>query len=105
MIGIIGGSGLEDPKLLLKAEEKTIETPYGKHSPLTSGEIDGVKVALLSRHGRKHELSPSSVNYRANIWALKESGCGKIIASTACGSLREEIKPGDFILPSQFIDR
>lgn len=105
MIGIIGGSGLEDPKILKNAKEVKLETPFGKHSPITVGEISGRKVALLSRHGRKHELSPSKVNYRANIWALKELGCKYALASSACGSLREEIKPGDFVLPNQFIDR
>jgi len=105
MIGIIGGSGLENPEILKNAREIKLKTPFGKHSPITVGEISGKKIALLSRHGKKHELSPSNVNYRANIWALRKLGCKHVLASSACGSLREEIKPGDFVLPNQFIDR
>ena len=105
-IGIIGGSGLNDPKLLTLASEKLVATPFGKpSSPLTLGKIHGVDVVLLARHGKKHTIMPSNVNYRANIWALKEEGCTHLIVSTACGSLREEIKPGDFVFIDQFIDR
>lgn len=104
-IGIIGGSGLDDPDLLKEAEEISVETPYGSpSSTLTSGRIEGVDVILLARHGRNHTISPSRVNFRANIWALKEKGCTHILASTAVGSLREEIAPGHLVFPSQFID-
>lgn len=105
-IGIIGGSGLEDPKILKDAKEIKVSTPYGKpSSPLTSGKINGIEVVILSRHGRKHGIMPTNVPNRANIHALKEQGCTHILVSSAAGSLREEIKPGDFIFVDQFIDR
>lgn len=104
-IGIIGGSGLDDPKLLSEQEEKDIETPYGKpSSKITCGKISGVDVCIIARHGKKHEIPPSLVNYRANIWALKHLGCTHILATSAVGSLREEIKPGNLVFPNQFID-
>ncbi len=104
-IGIIGGSGLDDPGLLKDTEEISIDTPYGKpSSQISTGKIDGTDVAILARHGRKHQLSPTQVNYRANIHALKEIGCTHILATTACGSLKEEIGRGDFVLLDQFID-
>jgi len=105
-IGIIGGSGLEDPKILKDAKEIKVDTPYGKpSSALTIGKISGVEVVLLSRHGRKHQIMPTNVPNQANIHALKEQGCTHILASSASGSLKEEIKPGDFIIVDQFIDR
>lgn len=105
MIGIIGGSGLDDSKLLKEAIEKKIETPYGKpSSAITIGKIDNIDVAILSRHGKDHKIMPSNVNFRANIWALKKLGVKHLIATTACGSLREEIMPGQLIFPTQFID-
>jgi 5'-methylthioadenosine phosphorylase len=105
-IGMIGGSGLEDPAILKQAEEKVLNTPYGDpSSPITWGKIEGVRVALLARHGRGHKIYPSAVNFRANIWALKALGCTHILASTACGSLREQIKPCHLVFPDQFIDR
>ncbi len=104
-IGIIGGSGLDDPDILGKTQEVTVITPYGEPSaPLTCATIDGVEVLLLGRHGRNHQFSPSEVNYRANIAALKEQGATHILATTACGSLREEIRRGDFVILDQFID-
>jgi 5'-methylthioadenosine phosphorylase len=104
-IGIIGGSGLENPDILKSPEEKTIETPYGSpSSSLLSGKIHGNDIIILSRHGRHHTIPPTEVNNRANIYALKESGCTHIIATTACGSLREEIGRGDLVVPDQFID-
>ena len=104
-IGIIGGSGLDDPDILERSAEVSIETPYGDPSSnIKEGEIEGQKVAILSRHGVDHSLSPSNVNFRANIWALKEIGCTHILASTAVGSLRKTIKPGHIIFPDQFID-
>jgi len=105
-IGIIGGSGMEDPDLLSNSSSTSIKTPYGTpSSDLISGNIDGIEVSLLSRHGKNHSINPSNVNYRANIWSLKESGCTHILAITACGSLREKIAPGHFVFPDQFIDR
>ncbi len=104
-IGIIGGSGLDDPKILKDTKEKEVDTPYGKPSSvLTTGKIDGVEVVILARHGKGHTITPTQVNYRANIWSLKQEGCTHIIATTACGSLREEIGRGDLVVLDQFID-
>jgi 5'-methylthioadenosine phosphorylase len=104
-IGIIGGSGLDDPDLLQEAHEIEVITPYGEPSaPLMCGKVEGVDVVLLSRHGKKHQYSPSGVNYRANIQAFKDNGVTHILATTACGSLRQEIGRGHFVVPDQFID-
>jgi 5'-methylthioadenosine phosphorylase len=104
-IGVIGGSGLDDPKILKDAKELDVKTPYGEpSSPLTIGKIEGVEVVLLSRHGRKHQFSPTIVPNKANIAALKAQGCTHIIATTAVGSLRAEIGRGHFVVPDQFID-
>ncbi len=104
-IGIIGGSGLDNPELLKEYKELEVETPYGKPSSLIScGKLDGIEVCILSRHGKKHEIPPTQINYRANIYALRKLGCSHVIATTACGSLREEIKRGDFVVLDQFID-
>lgn len=104
-IGIIGGSGLENPEILKSPQEKRLETPYGDpSSPLLCGSANGNEVVILSRHGWLHTIPPTEVNYRANIYALKQIGCTHIIATTACGSLREEIKRGDLVVPDQFID-
>ncbi|KFM60537.1 S-methyl-5'-thioadenosine phosphorylase, partial [Stegodyphus mimosarum] len=105
-IGIIGGSGLDDPDVLSDRKEKTFVTPFGSPSDsLIEGKIKNVDCVLLARHGRKHTIMPSNVNYRANIFALKELGCTHILVTNACGSLREDIKPGHIIFPDQFIDR
>jgi 5'-methylthioadenosine phosphorylase len=104
-IGIIGGSGLDDPKILKGPKEVEMETPYGKPSSLIKeGKVDGVDIVLVARHGRKHTIPPTQVNFRANIYAIKEIGCTHILATTACGSLREEIKRGDLVILDQFID-
>ncbi len=104
-IGIIGGSGLDDPKLLKDAKEFHVTTPYGEpSSPLTVGSIEGREVVILARHERQHTIPPTQVNYRANIHALKSQNCTHILATTACGSLREEIKRGDLVILDQFID-
>ena len=104
-IGIIGGSGLDDPDILEGSSETSIETPYGEPSSnIKEGKIEGKHVAILSRHGIGHSVSPSKVNFRANIWALKKIGCTHILASTAVGSLRKAIKPGHIVFPNQFID-
>jgi len=104
-IGIIGGSGLDDPKILKNAKEISVETAYGSpSSSLSAGKIEGVGIVIIARHGRGHTIPPTQVNYRANIQALKEQGCTHILATTACGSLRDEIKRGDFIIVDQFID-
>jgi len=104
-IGIIGGSGLEDPDILTNPEEYTSENQYGlPSSTILSGTIRGVDVLIISRHGRKHTIPPSQVNNRANIFAFKQAGCTHILSTTACGSLREDISRGDIIIPDQFID-
>lgn len=105
-VGIIGGSGLDDPRLLENYEIVDIVTPYGQpSSSLTKGRLNGIDVVILARHGKKHQIMPSNVNYRANIWALKELGCTHILATTAVGSLKEDIAPGHLVFPDQFIDR
>ena len=105
-IGIIGGSGLYQIEGIKVIEEITVRTPWGYPSDsLVIAEIGGVRTAFLPRHGRGHVLLPHEINYRANIAALKMIGVEKIIAFSAVGSLREEIRPLDFVLPSQVIDR
>jgi len=105
MIGIIGGTGLEKSNLLKNPEKIVLSTEYGDtSSKVLVGQIEGKDVAIISRHGEDHTITPSHVNNRANIAALKKLGCTCIIATTACGSLRENIKPGDFVLVDQFID-
>ncbi|MDR2011188.1 MAG: S-methyl-5'-thioadenosine phosphorylase [Bacteroidales bacterium] len=105
MIGIIGGTGLEKNNIIKDPEKVKITTKYGEpSSEILMGKIMSKDVALISRHGVSHSITPTNVNNRANIWALKELGCEKIIATTACGSLREQIKPGDFVIADQFID-
>lgn len=104
-IGIIGGSGMDDPRIMKNSKEKRVATPYGSpSSPLTIGTINGVDIVVLARHGRDHSIYPSGINYRANIHALKKEGCTHILATTAVGSLRERIRPGDFVFVDQFID-
>jgi len=104
-IGIIGGSGLENPEILQSPELKESENRFGKpSSPLVCGLLGGVEIVMLSRHGKDHAISPSGVNNRANLLAIKEEGCTHILTTTACGSLREEIGRGDIVIPDQFID-
>jgi len=104
-VGIIGGSGLEDPSILKESETVELETPYGEpSSALTTGIIDGTEVVILSRHGKKHTIPPTQVNNCANIHALQQMKCDYIITTTACGSLREDIERGDLVLLDQFID-
>ena len=104
-IGIFGGTGIYDSGLLSEAKEITVDTPFGKTSDsITVGIFKGRKVAFMPRHGRKHTIPPHLINFRANIWAFKEMGIKRIIAPSAVGSLQERLKPGDLVLPSQFID-
>lgn len=104
-IGIIGGSGLYEMEGLDRVKEVRPTTPFGRPSDaLVLGMIDGVKVAFLSRHGRGHRISPSEINYRANIYALKSVGVTRIISVSAVGSMKEAVRPGDVLLPDQFID-
>ena len=105
-IGIIGGSGLDNPNILKQQEEIQLDTPYGKpSSDLLTGKINNTEVVILSRHGKNHSITPTNVLFRANIYSLKKLNCSHIIATTAVGSLKEEIKPGDFVFIDQFIDR
>ncbi|MDP7141636.1 MAG: S-methyl-5'-thioadenosine phosphorylase [Candidatus Woesearchaeota archaeon] len=104
-IGIIGGSGLDNPDILEDAKDVEVDTPYGKpSSSLKVGKIKDIDVVLIARHGRGHTIPPTQVNFRANIQALKDAGCTHILATTACGSLREEIDRGHLVILDQFID-
>ena len=105
-IGIIGGSGLYAMPGLSDIREHAVSTPWGEPSdPLVLGTLDGRRVAFLARHGRGHRLLPSELPFRANIYALKSVGVEQILSVSAVGSLKEEHKPTDFIIPDQFIDR
>jgi 5'-methylthioadenosine phosphorylase len=105
-IGIIGGTGVYDQKNFEDVKEIKVFTPFGKTSDLISlGTFGNVKVAFIPRHGKNHTVPPHRVNYRANVWALKQLGVNRIIASAAVGSLREDYGPGIFVIPDQFIDR
>jgi len=104
-IAIIGGSGLENPEILKNPESISVKTPYGDpSSDFICGTIGQVEVVLLSRHGRDHTIPPSQVNNRANLFAIQQLKCSHILATTACGSLRENIGRGDLVIPDQFID-
>ena len=104
-IGIIGGSGLDNPDFLEDAHDLEVSTAWGQPSAaLRVGKLNGVEVVLLGRHGREHTIAPSGVNFRANIQALKDIGCTHILATTAVGSLREDIGRGDLVIVDQFID-
>jgi 5'-methylthioadenosine phosphorylase len=105
-IGIIGGTGLYDFSMLKEEKRVKVYTPFGEPSDLISiFHYDQRKVAFLPRHGKNHTIPPHNVDYRANIWALKEIGVKRIIAASVVGSLREDYKPGEFVIPHQFIDR
>lgn len=105
-IGVIGGTGVYDPEMLEDRRDVKVHTPYGAPSDLiTLGSIKGRSVAFLPRHGHGHVIPPHAINARANIWALKSLGVEQIVASSAVGSLREDYKPGEFVLTDQFIDR
>lgn len=104
MIGIIGGSGFYT--FLENFDEIEIETPYGKPSDkIAITKVEGKEVAFIPRHGKKHIYPPHKVPYKANVYALKQLGVDRIISTTACGSLKKEIAPGDFVIVDQFIDR
>lgn len=104
-IGIIGGSGLYGMEGLTGVEERAISTPFGDPSDsFIIGRLNGRRVAFLARHGRGHRLSPSEINFRANIYAMKELGIKRIISVSAVGSMREGIRPGDIVVPDQFYD-
>jgi 5'-methylthioadenosine phosphorylase len=105
-IGIIGGSGLYAMPGLTNVHEERVSTPFGDPSDaFILGDLEGRKVAFLARHGRGHRILPSELNFRANIYAMKKLGVERILSVSAVGSLKEEHKPGDFVVPDQFIDR
>ncbi|WP_263354984.1 S-methyl-5'-thioadenosine phosphorylase [Acidicapsa acidisoli] len=105
-IGIIGGSGLYSMPGLTEIREEKVSTPFGDPSDsFILGKLEGRKVAFLARHGRGHRLLPSELNFRANIYAMKQLGVERIVSVSAVGSLKEEHKPTDFVIPDQFIDR
>ena len=105
MIGIIGGTGLYSMEGLEVQEIQTPDTPFGAPSaPVVVGTLGSTEVAFLPRHGRNHDLLPSEIPYRANIWALKAAGVRRIVGVSATGSLREEIAPGDLAIPTQYFD-
>ncbi len=105
-IGIIGGSGLYGIDGMRDVQEANIKTPFGEPSDtIHIGTLEGVRIAFLPRHARGHKINPTNIQARANIWALKSLGVEKIISVSAVGSLKEEIKPGDLVIPDQIIDR
>ncbi|MEA2456090.1 MAG: 5-methylthioadenosine phosphorylase [Thermoleophilaceae bacterium] len=104
MIGVFGGSGFY--RFLDDVEEVPVATPYGPPSaPVRIGRIDGAEVAFMPRHGDDHTLPPHRINYRANVWAMREVGVRRIIGPSACGSLKPELAPGTFVICDQFVDR
>ncbi len=106
VLGIIGGSGIYDLPGLANVREQRIESPWGEPSgPLRIGEIDGLLVVFLARHDKGHRLSPSDINYRANIDVLKRAGVTDLVSLSACGSFKEDLPPGTFVLVDQFVDR
>lgn len=105
-LGIIGGSGLYELEGLSNVREVAVETPFGKPSDAyVQGTLDGVDVIFLPRHGRGHRLLPSEINHKANLWGFKKLGVEMVMSVSAVGSLREELRPGDVVLPDQYFDR
>ena len=106
ILGVIGGSGVYRMEGLEDVSELKIETPFGDPSaPILLGTLSSQRVAFLARHGNRHQISPSEINYRANIYALKLLGVKRIVSVSACGSLREQIAPGDMVIPDQLVDQ
>lgn len=104
-VGVIGGSGLYKMTGLEDIEEINVHTPFGEPSDaVIVGTLEGTRVAFVARHGRGHRLTPTEVNYRANIFALKQLGVERVIAVSACGSLREQLRPGEVVVPDQLFD-
>jgi 5'-methylthioadenosine phosphorylase len=105
-IGIIGGSGLYSMNGLTKAREVHLKTPFGEPSDaIVLGTLEGKRVAFLARHGRGHRILPSEINFRANVYAMKQLGVERVISVSAVGSLMENLQPGEFLVPDQFVDR
>lgn len=106
MWAVLGGSGFEKFDSFSFIEEIEVNTPFGQPSaPITKAKVNDVTVLFLSRHGKQHEFTPSNINYRANIFALKQCGATKLLSISAVGSLQKELKPGDCVIPTQYIDR
>src|SRR3954449_6707780 len=106
VLGVIGGSGIYDLPALENAREETIRSPWGEPSaPVRHGDIAGLPIVFLPRHDKGHRLSPSDINYRANIDVLKRAGVTDLVSLSACGSFKEELPPGTFVLVDQFVDR
>jgi len=106
VLGIIGGSGLYQLSGLENVRHQTVETPWGSPSgALVRGQLNGIELVFLTRHGKGHHLSPSAINYRANIHALKRAGVTDILSLSACGSMKEELHPGSFVVVDQYVDR
>jgi 5'-methylthioadenosine phosphorylase len=104
VIGVFGGSGFY--RFLDDIEELPVATPYGPPSaPVAVGKVEGEDVAFMPRHGQEHTLPPHRINYRANVWAMREVGVRRIVGPSACGSLRKELEPGMFVVCDQFVDR
>jgi len=105
-IGVMGGSGLYHIEGVKIKETKRVKTPFGEPSgEFTIGDLEGKEVVFLPRHDKGHRINPSMINYRANVYGMKKLGVDRIISITACGSLKEELKPMDFVIPLQFVDR
>jgi 5'-methylthioadenosine phosphorylase len=104
-VGIIGGTGVYDPELLEDAKQIEVKTPFGRPSDkVTVGTYEGRKVAIMPRHGSGHSVPPHKINFRANVWAFRELGVGRVFATAAVGSLKEDYRAGDVVIPDQFID-
>ncbi len=105
-VGIIGGSGIYKMEGIRDLKEVALKTPFGESSDVfRTGTLEGAEVVFLPRHGSRHTLSPSEINYRANVFGMKMLGVAALISVSACGSLKKELKPLDFVLPDQFVDR
>ncbi|HLN93297.1 MAG TPA: S-methyl-5'-thioadenosine phosphorylase [Thermoanaerobaculia bacterium] len=105
-MGLVGGSGISDFSAIEALTEETLETPFGAPSgPYFAGTLGGVPVAFLSRHGEGHRVSPTEINYRANVWGFKALGCDALLSASAVGSLKEDLPPRHAVIPDQFIDR
>ena len=106
VLGVIGGSGFYQMKGLDKVELMELETPFGKPSdPFYQGRIGDIEVVFLARHGRGHRILPSEINFRANVFGMKQLGVTHLVSVSTAGSLKEEIHPGELVVPNQFIDR